>query len=246
MPDQTAAVTQTAKETLDFAPNYCHIIEIDVTPKADKPTWASALEGITNVKSSSEETKDEDEFYDMLDFTDNNITKVKHSLAFTGFRKYGSKAQDFIQSKALGILNERKTSYRWIMPDGTKLQGNCTLCDLIAGSGMGDSKNKGDFSFTLAINTIDTKIIGDAIYAPESISATDVTTTVGATTPIGETIAPTDANQAAHFVIEDESIATVDSDGNVTGVAAGSTIVTIKAASKPSVTKQVKVTVSAS
>lgn len=243
MSDQTA---QTAKETLDFAPNYCHIIEIDITPKEDKITWASALEGITNVKPANEETKDEDEFYDMLGYTDSNVTKVKPSIAFTGFRKYGAKAQDYIQSKALSILNERKTSYRWIMPDGTTLQGNCTLCDLVPGSELGDANNKGDFTFTMAINTIDTKIIGNAVYAPESISATDVTATVGATTPIGATITPTDSNQAAHYVIEDESIATVDSDGNVTGVTAGSTIVTIKAASKPSITKQVKVTVSAS
>ena len=235
----------TKAQTLDFAPNYCHVIEIDITPNETTLTWRSALVGITNVQPSSDETKDEDEMYDKFGQTETTITKVKPSIALTGFRKYGSEVQAFVQSKALLTGNDRKTGFRWTHPDGTFYQGMCTLCDIVPGSAMGDANSKGDFSFTMALDTIDTIVIGDDINTPESITATDVTTTVGDTAAIDATIAPIGSNQKAHFAIEDDSIATVDADGNIKGVAAGSTTLTIKAASKPSIVKQIKVTVSA-
>lgn len=232
-------------QPLDFAPNYCHAIEIDITPNESTPTWRSALEGITSVQPAADETKDEDEFYDKLGQTETTVTNVKASIALTGFRKYGSEVQDFVQSKALLTGNDRKTGFRWTHPDGTFFQGTCNLCDIVPGSGMGDANAKGDFSFTMALDTIDTIVIGNDVNTPESITATDVTTTVGGTAAVDATIAPTGSNQKAFFAIEDDSIATVDADGNIKGVAAGSTTLTIKAASKPSIVKQIKVTVSA-
>jgi hypothetical protein len=234
-----------AEQTLDFAPNYCHVIELDVTPYEAKPTWKNALVGITECAPASDETVDEDDYYDNFGFDDTNVSKVKPALALTGFRRYGDPVQDFVQSKALTTGKDRKTNYRWTHPDGTYMQGKCTLVDLVPGSGMGEASAKGDLSYTINLDTVDTLEIGTSILAPTEITATDVTATVGAATPVNAEVGPEEANQKCHYAIEDVSIATVDADGNVTGVVAGETTLTIKAASKPSIVKQVRVTVSA-
>lgn len=233
-------------QTLDFAPNYCHVIELDITPTEATPTWANALVGITECAPASDETVDEDDYYDNFGMDDTNVSKIKPSLAMTGYRRYGDPVQDFVQSKALTTGKDRKTNYRWTQPDGTYLQGKCSLVDLVPGSSMGEASAKGDLSYTINLDTVDVITIGTDIYTPEAISAEDVTATVGATTAVDAEVTPEGANSKCHYAIEDTSIATVDADGNVKGVTAGSTVLTIKAASKPSIVKQVKVTVSGS
>lgn len=231
-------------QTLDFAPNYCHVIELDITPTEATPTWANALVGITECAPASDETVDEDDYYDNFGMDDTNVSKIKPSLAMTGYRRYGDPVQDFVQSKALTTGKDRKTNYRWTQPDGTFLQGKCSLVDLVPGSSMGEASAKGDLSYTINLDTVDVITIGTDIYTPEAISAEDVTATVGTTTAVDAEVTPEGANSKCHYAIEDTSIATVDADGNVKGVTAGSTVLTIKAASKPSIVKQVNVTVS--
>lgn len=233
-------------QTLDFAPNYCHVIELDITPTEATPTWANALVGITECAPASDETVDEDDYYDNFGMDDTNVSKIKPSLAMTGYRRYGDPVQDFVQSKALTTGKDRKTNYRWTQPDGTFLQGKCSLVDLVPGSSMGEASAKGDLSYTINLDTVDVITIGTDIYTPEAISAEDVTATVGATTAVDAEVTPEGANSKCHYAIEDTSIATVDADGNVKGVTAGNTVLTIKAASKPSIVKQIKVTVSGS
>lgn len=233
-------------QTLDFAPNYCHVIELDITPTEATPTWANALVGITECAPASDETVDEDDYYDNFGMDDTNVSKIKPSLAMTGYRRYGDPVQDFVQSKALSTGKDRKTNYRWTQPDGTFLQGKCSLVDLVPGSSMGEASAKGDLSYTINLDTVDVITIGTDIYTPEAISAKDVTATVRTTTAVDAEVTPEGANSKCHYAIEDTSIATVDADGNVKGVTAGRTVLTIKAASKPSIVKQVNVTVSGS
>ena len=68
-------------QTLDFAPNYCHVIELDITPTEATPTWANALVGITECAPASDETVDEDDYYDNFGMDDTNVSKIKPSLA---------------------------------------------------------------------------------------------------------------------------------------------------------------------
>ena len=82
---------------------------------------------------------------------------------------------------------------------------------------------------------------------PESITVSPkpISAAVNAVTEPTYTVTPSGANQKCHFGIEDASIATVDADGKITGISAGTTTLTVKAASLPSVVEQVKVTVGA-
>ncbi|MBQ5958084.1 MAG: DUF2436 domain-containing protein [Bacteroidales bacterium] len=78
------------------------------------------------------------------------------------------------------------------------------------------------------------------------ITASDVTMMSGETATITYTVAPTNAtDQSVTFTSANTAIATVDTDGVVTGVAPGETTVTIASVSNPEVTAEITVTVTA-
>lgn len=231
-----------AEETLDFAPNYAHTFEINITPDSDMQTWASALVGITECVPASDETVSEDAYYNDLGDTDTSVDAVKVSIAFTGHRKYGDPAQDFIQSRALLTKKKRKTDYRWVHPDGTTYEGELTMADLVPGSGMGEATAKGDFTWTAKLNTItETPASGEAM--PTSVTCAEVSVTTKTPKAVNAQVQPAGANQKCHFAVADDTIATVDADGTVTGLKAGETQLTVKAAAMPSVSVTVGVKV---
>lgn len=230
--------------TLDFAPNYAHVIELNITPDEATPTWAYALRGINNCVPTPTETVSEDTYFHNLGSGNDDVTAVKLAIAMKGHRMYGDPVQDFIAALMLETGPKRNTDVRWIQPDGTLIEGKCTIRDL-SPAGMGDSDSKGDFSYTIAFSSIDKFEPGDKRDLPESVSATAVSVAVGATSKVTPTVTPSTASQQCHFGIEDTSIAEVDTEGNVKGIKAGETTLTVKCASKPSVMKQVKVTVTA-
>ena len=231
--------------TLDFAPNYCHVIELDIAQSATEHDWRYALRGITSAEPSSDETTNDDTYYHNLGMTETDVEQVKASVALSGHRMYGDPAQDFVQSLALKTGKDRQTWFRWTMPDGEHLEGTCTLTDIVLGSGMGDANAKGDFSYTISINEVSVHDMGDKVSVPVSVDADDVSVQVGATAGVSASVTPPTANQKCHYAIEDSSVATVDADGIVTGVAVGETRLSVKAASKPSVVKVVDVKVTA-
>ena len=77
-----------------------------------------------------------------------------------------------------------------------------------------------------------------------SITASDVNLLVGATATITATVLPADAtNPAVTYTSADATIATVDANGLVTGVAAGNTTITIAATDGSNVTATINVSV---
>lgn len=233
------------EETLDYAPNYAHVIELDITPRAGKPTFAWAQRGILTCTPESDETTSDDDYYHLLGNVETSIDKIKVAIAMSGHRMYGDPAQDFVQSRALLVGKDRKTRYRWTMPDGTILMGECTLAELVPGSGMGESSSKGDFSYKICLNTIDEKHKGDESAMPTSVALADITVEAGASLEAKPTVMPEKTNQRCHFAIEDTSVATVDLEGNVTGIAEGETNIIVKCAAKPSIHATAKVVVTA-
>ena len=76
------------------------------------------------------------------------------------------------------------------------------------------------------------------------ITADDVTVINGQTATISYTVAPANASDpSVTFTSADPAIATVDTDGVVTGVAVGTTTITIASVSNPDVTAEINVTV---
>lgn len=232
-------------ETLDFAPNYAHIVELNITPDKPEKTWAWAQRGILECAPESDETTSEDAYYHLLGQIATSVDAVKVAIAMSGHRMYGDPVQDFVQSRALGVGKDRETQYRWTMPDGTVLTGDCTLAELVPGSGMGEANSKGEFAYKICLNTTEVEAKGESTALPKSVTLAAVTVAVGAETAAQASVLPENANQRCHYAIGDASVATVGADGTVRGVKAGKTTLTVKAASKPSVVAQCDVTVSA-
>ncbi|MEG1907225.1 MAG: Ig-like domain-containing protein [Gordonibacter sp.] len=234
------------EETLDYAPNHAHIIELNITPAEAAPTWAWAQRGILECAPESDETISEDAYYHNLGNTETSVDSIKVSIAITGHRWYGDPVQDYVQSLALLTGKDRKTQYRWTMPDGSILTGDCTITELVPGSSMGEANAKGEFGYRINLDSTDLEAPGDKVLMPTSVTATASTVAVGKTVSAGATVTPAGANQRCHYAIADTSIATVNAEGTITGVKAGKTKLTVKAASKPSVLDNIEVTVSAS
>ena len=105
----------------------------------------------------------------------------------------------------------------------------------------------GVYSFTMpAADATVTAQINIPAGLVESITVypDEIEPNVGATYSIVFTVLPADAtNKAVTFTSSDETVATVDADGNVTGVAAGTTTITIAATDGSGVTATLSVTV---
>lgn len=234
-----------ATSDLGFARNYANALEIDITPEADEPTWAIFSRGITAIEPSPNESTEDNDYYDGYGTPTSDVTSTQIQYEVSGNRYYGDPAQDFVASRALETGEGRKTRFRHTAPNGDVIEGDCTLLNLTPNSGQGDASALGAFSCTVATAGAPVFTPGGKLKLPEEVTASEVEVQEGASVKIAPTVTPTEANPKCFFASGNNDVATVDSDGNVRGVKAGSCKVTVRAASKPSVMATVEVTVSA-
>lgn len=231
---------------LAFAPNYTNALEIDITPDAAEPTYALLSRGITSIAPTPNESTEDKDYYDGYGVPTTNVVSTQIQYEVEGDRCYGDPAQDFISSRALLTGDGRRTRFRHTHPNGDCLEGWCTLLNVAPGSGQGEASALGAFTCTIATAGSPIFVAANKLALPESVTAQDVTVAVGQSSAVAATVTPTDASPKCFYGVEDRGIATVDADGNVTGVSEGETSLTVRCAAKPSVLKTVKVTVSGS
>ena len=234
-----------AKSDLGFARNYANALEININPGAEKPTWAILSRGITSITPSPNESTEDKDYYDGYGTPTTDVTSTQIQYEVEGDRCYGDPAQDFISSCALLTGDGRKTQFRHTAANGDVIEGDCTLLNLTPNSGQGEASALGAFACTIATAGSPKFTAANKLKLPESVTAEDVEVTVDAANKIEASVTPEEANPKCFYASGNTDIATVDSDGNVKGVSQGETTVTVRAASKPSVMKSVKVTVSA-
>ena len=136
-----------------FPLNYKNQHEINTTPEMtdeEQAEWAPIAAGISNIEPNFEDESDDTAYYDGEGFGSEDVTGVKASVTYSGHRKYGDAAQDFVASLALEVGEKRKTQLRWTQPDGRTIVGPVTISG-IKGTG-GDANAKGDFEFTATFN----------------------------------------------------------------------------------------------
>lgn len=232
-----------AKSDLGFARNYANALEVNTTPEAAAPTWAILSRGITSITPSPNEGTEDKDYYDGYGTPTTDVTSTQIQYEVEGDRCYGDPAQDFISSCALLTGEGRKTDFRHTAANGDIIEGGCTLLNLTPNSGQGEASGLGAFACTIATAGSPKFTKANKLKLPESITAEDIDVTVDATKKIEASVTPEEANPKCFYASGNTDIATVDSDGNVKGIAEGETTVTVRAASKPSVMKSVKVTV---
>ena len=231
---------------LGFAPNYASALEIDVTPGAAKPTWAILSQGITSITPTPNETTEDKDYYGNYGVPTTKVKSAQIKYEVSGDRCYGDPAQDYIAGCALETGEGRETHYRHTHPNGDVLTGDCTLLNLVMGSQQGDASAPGAFSCTVATSGYPEYTPANKLKLPESLTVAEIEgLKVGQTAKLSPAVQPEEANPKCFYMCEDPDVASVDSDGNVTGVSAGSCGITVRCASKPSVFKQVAVEVSA-
>lgn len=233
-------------EDIGFSLDYSHVVEIDITPRGVQRTWAWLAAGIQNMAPEGNEVIDETPYYNGKGSNAADVTGGQFRIPFSGHRRYGDPAQDFIASLALSYGESRKTNCRYTMPDGTVFEGPVTITDLVpGGNALGDANTKGAFSGTIRFNVTPEITPGDATKLPQSVSASAVTVEIGEDVEVSPTITPTSASDKCLYAIGDPDIAVVSADGLISGVAEGETELTITAAAKPDVMTRIKVTVGA-
>ena len=229
---------------LAFTQNFTHLFEIDVTPDGASRTWARIGAGINSVSWEGNEEVAQDPYYDGDGMAESEVTGGQLVGTFEGNRCYGDPAQDFIASLLMIYGEGRKTSARWTQPNGDVLYGDVTIANISPQGG--DPNAKSDFSFELHFNGMPDFTVGDADTFPTAVEVEAVTVTVGESVSAEAAVTPEGASPALVYIVEDDSIATVSSDGMVSGVAQGSTNLMVKSAVKPSIRSTVTVTVSPS
>lgn len=235
------------KSDLGFARNYSNALEINTKPGEKEPLWALLSRGITSITPSGNESTEDKDYYDGMGVPTSTVNSTQIQYAVEGDRCYGDPAQDFISSLALEVGEGRKTKFRHTAPNGDVIEGNCTLLNLTPNSGQGDASGLGAFSCTIATDGRPDFKQADKLKLPEelTVGSGPVTVAVGSKAKVSATVAPDTANPKCFYASGDTDVATVDSDGNVAGVSEGTCKITVRAASKPSVSKTVEVTVTA-
>lgn len=127
-----------------------HLFELNTTPGTQPGTYARLGAGLNNFEPSFNEEVDQSTYLDGDGFGESDVTGAQLILTFSGHRKYGDPAQDFIFSKAFSLGEERKTDFRWTQPDGTIIEGPCTIANIEGPSG--DANAKGEISFEIHFN----------------------------------------------------------------------------------------------
>lgn len=236
-----------AANEIGYALNYANKLELDITPDADEPTWALIAKGVSSIEPAGNEEVSQDPDYSGKGMAESDVTGGQITLAVSGYRYYGDPAQDFVASRAYSYGEARKTRFRWTQPNGDKLQGKCTLANISPGSELGDANAKGTFNYEVHLNGLPRFTSGDTKMSPASIAAgaEEVSVAVEGTTKVTASVSPEGASQDLLFEIDDERVATVDAEGNVTGVKVGTTELVIYSYVKPSVHAVVPVEVTA-
>ena len=234
-------------EKVGYALNFANKIEIDITPSGPKRTWALVAEGVSSIEPSGNEEIAQDPYYSGKGMASSDVTGGQITLSVSGHRCYGDPAQDYVASVAYQYGEARKTHFRWAQPNGDKLIGECTLANISPGSELGDANAKGNFNYEIHLNGLPIFTKGGFKEMPSSVEITGdpLTVQVGATVQAEAQVEPESSSKEVIWEVDDDSVATVSSDGVVTGVSEGETTLTAYCAAKPSVNTQAKVTVTA-
>jgi hypothetical protein len=128
---------------------YEHKFEIK-TVAGDPGTYSLLAGGINNVEPGNNEELAQDKYLDGGGFGETDVIGGQLTLAFSGHRKYGDAAQDFIFSKSLTLGDSRRTDFRWTQPDGSIFEGSATIASISGPSG--DAGAKGEISFEIHFN----------------------------------------------------------------------------------------------
>ncbi|MFD2658628.1 phage tail tube protein [Gracilibacillus thailandensis] len=183
-----------------------HKLEIDVTPNST-PTFERVAKGFSGLDPSMNEETDQTAYLDGDGYLTTTVMGGQYTTTLSGHRYYGDPAQDFIFSKRFGLGNERETTYRITEPDGTIIEGPCTLAEITGASG--DANAKGEITVAIhfngkpAITSAGDDTTAPTVTVTPSDGATGVAVTTDITWAFDEAIRAEDVNDGNFYVMDD-------------------------------------------
>lgn len=141
---------------IGFAPNWMNKYEIGEST-ADNETAPTEMhelaDGIQEVSPSQEETTETFEYYGDRGGSQEDVTSVSGTFAFTGHRKYADDdAQAFVRARLNKSGKDRIVFFRHTEPDGKITQGNATLKGIVHTGG--GANNRGNFECQITFNGV--------------------------------------------------------------------------------------------
>ncbi|MBM7585849.1 hypothetical protein JOC86_002391 [Bacillus pakistanensis] len=125
-------------------------IQTGTDTTTQEPIYSRLAGGLNSVEPSNNEELSQDKYLDGDGYGETDVIGAQQTLSFSGHRKYGDEAQDFIYSKRLELGNARRTNFRWTEPDGGILEGPATIVEI--GGPSGEAGSKGEISFGIHFN----------------------------------------------------------------------------------------------
>lgn len=127
-----------------------HLIEINTAPGTGPEDFARLAAGITGLDPDVNDELAQDKYFDGEGFGESDVTSAQLVLTFSGHRKYGDPAQDYIYGQLLEVGPGRRTELNWTLPDGSKFEGPVTIANITGPSG--EAGSKGEIGFEIHFN----------------------------------------------------------------------------------------------
>ncbi len=127
-----------------------HKLEINTAPGSESEKFERLAAGITGLDPDTNDELAQDQYFDGEGFGETDVTSAQLILTFSGHRKYGDAAQDYIYGQLLEVGPGRRTELQWTLPNGDKFEGPVTIAN-ITGPG-GEAGEKGEIGFEMHFN----------------------------------------------------------------------------------------------
>lgn len=185
--------------------------------------------------------------YEVQAYGDNGLQVVPvdnvDGVSFTAFSNEPVVIHDAANNKLIYVKNAREEVYHHPYPVVEDLEAGDDVSAKILLAFMEYAKDK----YRIGVNNFmiaDSTVLFDGVEGI-TLSSDSQSVTVGGTTQIDVTVDPSDADQDVIYASSDESVATVDGSGLVTGVAEGEAVITATSASNSDVSETITITVTA-
>jgi hypothetical protein len=127
-----------------------HLLELNTSPGTGDENFVRLGAGITSMEPDPNDETAQDRYFDGEGFAETDVIGAQLVLTFSGHRKYGDAAQDYIFGLLLEPGPARRTTFRWTLPDGSSYEGPVTIA-AITGPG-GEAGAKGEIGFEIHFN----------------------------------------------------------------------------------------------
>ena len=117
MPDVTTGVF----------PVHNNVFKLNTAGRSGSAETLAIVADMTTFKVSVEGKNEEWFPLDQEGWARNAVTGKKMSISLAGKRKYGDAGNDYVAGMMLKTGKDCETAFEWVLPDGSKLAGDCVI-----------------------------------------------------------------------------------------------------------------------